>query len=91
MSEPIGTAKLLASDVVFKPWLTEPYRLILKIDEQPGAIKFSPSTMNRLISGDSGPVEWRLQREFNRQFEIDSPRILAKEWEKRRRDFEVIR
>lgn len=91
MSRPIGTAKLLTPQIAFKPWRSEPYRLILEIDEQPGAIKFSPSVMSRLISGDPKPIEWRLEREFNYKFEIQSPQILAKEWEERRRDIEVIR
>lgn len=73
-------AKLFDADVALKPWKSQPFNIYLEVDGQPGAIELTYDAWNDLATGKTRPVEWRLKQEFGREFRIEDPEVLAREW-----------
>jgi hypothetical protein len=78
--------KLEAADIettraVQYGWKEESWRVYLKVGDTPGCITFPTQAIMKAVDGNTKPIEWRLENEFNRRVDLEGAgEELAEEW-----------
>lgn len=68
--------KLEAGDIeavraVQYAWKEESWRVYLEVGDTPGCITFPTKAVMKAVDGNTTPLEWRLENEFNRRVDLD--------------------
>jgi hypothetical protein len=67
--------------VVQYEWKQEGWRIYLELGGTPGCIKFPTNAIYRASNGNTNPLEWRLEQEFERNVDLsDAGEELAELW-----------
>jgi hypothetical protein len=67
--------------IVTRRWKDEDWRVYLEAGDTPGCITFPITVLTKACDGNTTPLEWRLEEEFNRRVDLEGAgEELANEW-----------
>lgn len=62
-------------------WKEESWRVYLEVGDTPGCITFPTQAVMKAVDGNTTPLEWRLENEFNRRVDLEGAgEKVAEEW-----------